>query len=44
MSDSETDGDTFDIIVIGAGIAGAGIAWNLAADARVAIVEREALR
>jgi D-arginine dehydrogenase len=41
LSDSETDGDTFDIIVIGAGIAGAGIAWNLAADARVAIVERE---
>ena len=33
--------DTFDIAVIGAGIAGAGIAWELAATARVALLERE---
>ncbi len=41
MSDSRTNGDSFDIIVVGAGIAGAGIAWELAATARVALVERE---
>ncbi len=33
--------DTFDIAVIGAGIAGAGVAWELAATARVALLERE---
>lgn len=32
---------TADVIVIGAGIAGAGIAWELAADAAVVLVEAE---
>ncbi len=41
MSDNRTDDGKFDIIVIGAGIAGAGIAWELAERARVALVERE---
>lgn len=41
MSDSRTNEAIFDIIVIGAGIAGAGIAFGLASTARVALVERE---
>ncbi|MEZ5862788.1 MAG: FAD-binding oxidoreductase [Geminicoccaceae bacterium] len=41
MSDSRTNEGNFDIIVIGAGIAGAGISWELARTARVALVERE---
>lgn len=32
---------TYDVLVIGAGIAGASAAWRLAADARVALLERE---
>jgi len=34
-------GDTFDVVVIGAGIAGAAAAWSLAEHLRVVLVERE---
>ena len=34
--------ETFDIAVIGAGIAGASVAYELAGSARVLLVEREA--
>ena len=34
--------DSFDVVVIGAGIAGAAAAWSLAAHMRVVLVEREA--
>ena len=37
-----TEGADFDVVVIGAGIAGASMAWQLAPQARVALIEREA--
>ena len=41
MTDSGTRDGTFDFVVVGAGIAGAGIAWELAERSRVALLERE---
>ncbi|HWM18679.1 MAG TPA: FAD-binding oxidoreductase [Ilumatobacteraceae bacterium] len=40
-SDASPD-DAFDVVVIGAGIAGAAAAWSLAGHLRVVLVEREA--
>ncbi len=41
MTESGTRDQRFDFAVIGAGIAGAGIAWELAERGRVALLERE---
>jgi D-arginine dehydrogenase len=38
---ADRDADECDVVVVGAGIAGAAAAWSLAAHARVALVERE---
>lgn len=43
MSTHPSDPDCFDTVVLGAGIAGASLAWHLSAQQRVALLEREDL-